>query len=137
MKNISYQELKQKYLSLVDENRSLRARIRELESGKGSISREHLIREPINPDPGRGTDISPNARIIPGQIRINHYAAPDQKSTLFMSLFKGRTDLYVKNGRTKKENPGSVRFASMNGGPGSATNPGVNVLSAAINPTRL
>ncbi|PIE63325.1 MAG: hypothetical protein CSA25_01030 [Desulfobacter postgatei] len=102
MKNISYQELKQKYLSLVDENRSLRARIRELESGKGSISREHLIREPINPDPGRGTDISPNARIIPGQIRM-----------------------------------GSVRFASMNGGPGSATNPGVNVLSAAINPTRL
>ena len=103
-----YNELKRKYIALLEENEILKAKIRELAPKSETIfshhkpakSRETLFQEPEKPasTPKSGAVISEKkyARIV------NRYSQNHEKVDLFMSLFKGRTDVYAKKWKSKK-----------------------------------
>jgi hypothetical protein len=86
MNDLSFQELKEKYAVLAEENKSLKARIVELESALRLTHLSHLAPQPDpTPDPfapGASMDISADIADKP----VNHYSPIGDKVALFMSL---------------------------------------------------
>ena len=89
-----YDELEKKYKALLEENKCLKAKIQEIETNAefviphhGTVqSREALFQEPQ----------------VPNDKPVSLYSESDEKIALFMSLFKGRTDVYAKKWQNKK-----------------------------------
>lgn len=106
MKDLSFQKLKDKYAVLAEENKSLKARIVELESTLGLTHPAHI---PPNPEttsdpcaPSASIDISGDGANKP----VNHYSPISDKVALFTSLFSGRSDVYAKKWISKKGKSG-------------------------------
>ena len=103
-----YNELKRKYDVLLEENKTLKAKIRELESGSENLTSRHkpaqssttLSKEfkitSSNPKSDVAKPSEKNAGLI------TRYSQNNEKINLFMSLFKGRTDVYAKKWQSKK-----------------------------------
>ena len=108
--NISYDELKRKYEALLEENKRLKLKLQEFESkAKADISpqedvqqREALFQKleqhPSNHPPEAACcDYSFNDRGL-----VSRYSGNDEKIALFVSLFRGRTDVYAKKWHSQK-----------------------------------
>lgn len=109
MSDDRYDNLKKKYDALLEENEDLKAKIRKFESQQDS---------PISPkaSPVQNTQsklidkldfdlksiASPANNIICGDNSVNQFSPINEKNLLFMSLFKGRNDVYAKKWENKK-----------------------------------
>ena len=106
MKDLSFQELKDKCAVLSEENKSLKAKILALESALRLTHLSHLAPQPDpTPDPcapGASIDISADIADKP----VNHYSPIGDKVALFMSLFSGRSDVYAQKWHSKKGKSG-------------------------------
>ncbi len=103
-----YDELKRKYDILLEENKVLKAKIRELEPKSETIiphhrpakSGETLFQEPkipaLSQKFGKAVFTENNINVV------TKYSHNTEKIDLFMSLFKGRTDVYAKKWKSKK-----------------------------------
>ena len=87
---------------LESENRLLRAEIKRLKEGFDlpleQIAPEETISEPVHWDEKEEIPIADSF--------INKYSSPEEKIALFMSLFRGRTDVYAKRCYSKKRQCG-------------------------------
>ncbi len=122
MNDFSYDKLYKKYQALREENNQLKSKIKELENLSVSFksplktlqTQEELFKEtpqndPEN-DPNKDQDkpLEKNlleARTDPDIVSrkvINQYSPKEDKIALFMSLFKGRSDVYAKRWQNKK-----------------------------------
>lgn len=109
MSDDRYNTLKKKYSELLEENESLRAKIRELESQQNtSISlkaeppkKENLKQKHQFDFCQKSVDSSENNE-IGSESTINQYSSINEKISLFMSLFRGRNDVYAKKWQNKK-----------------------------------
>ena len=110
MNDDRYNNLKKKYDALLEENEYLKAKIRKLESQQNLISICHEI-SPIQDtlfqqkselvSDQKSDDIS-TIDIRCGDKSVNQYSPTNEKVSLFMSLFKGRKDVYAKKWQNKK-----------------------------------
>jgi len=114
MKISKYDELKIKYEALLKENKCLKAKIQEFESSSKVIiphdearqSMETLFQELKKPVSKQKSDTTtlrdnfPNDK--PVTHRITRCSQNYEKIALFMSLFKGRADVYAKKWQNKK-----------------------------------
>jgi len=125
MKDLSYLELKNTYESLAEENKSLKARIVELESALHLIHPSHLVHHTDQaPDPcapGQRRDNSVDGEDTP----VNHYSPIGAKVALFMSLFNGRSDVYAQKWRSKKGKSGYSPVCRNEWQPGVCNRPRV------------
>jgi superfamily II DNA or RNA helicase len=114
MNNLKYDELYKKYLNLLEENRCLKAKIKEFEA-ESNVFESHpktfqtqnsLFEETWETEP----DKLPKEGVIETDSfcgkSVNHYSIKDDKIALFMSLFKGRSDVYAKKWQNKKGQSG-------------------------------
>lgn len=113
MNQFKYDELYQKYLTLLEENACLKAKLKQIEPESGSFTlpekyqTQELMFEKaqkLEPDNQLQEDL-----ILPDFIctkPIHHYSAKTDKIELFMSLFKGRNDVYAKRWENKKGQSG-------------------------------
>jgi len=107
-----YDELKRKYTTLLEENKALKAKIRELETKSETTishhkpvhSRETLFKEPETPASNQKSDAEVSTENNANA--VTHYSQNHEKIDLFMSLFKGRTDVYAKKWQSKKGSSG-------------------------------
>lgn len=114
MHNFNYNELYEKYLKLIKENRYLKARIKELEAGRHfteSHPKSFQTQDPLFKDPDKnktGEKIEDELFAIDSlcEKAVNNYASTEKKITLFMTLFKGRSDVYAKRWENKKGQSG-------------------------------
>lgn len=94
-------------------------RISELESQNFALRAENKkLREalglPVENEPSEKPVIESvlfpekeeNNEILPPLFGVNKYSAPEEKIELFMSLFRGRTDIYAKRNYSKKHESG-------------------------------
>ncbi len=91
MTHLTYQQLLKKYNSLLEENKKLKAKLKTHQSSNNF------------------TSSSKSATIINEQnisTSINKHSSRDEKIKLFMSLFKGRDDVYAKRWTNKKKQSG-------------------------------
>jgi superfamily II DNA or RNA helicase len=114
MTHFKYDELYQKYLNLLEENTCLKAKIKELEAEPNSFeshpktfqTQESLFQETWE----TGSDKQLKEEIIEvdsfSDKSVNHYSVKDDKINLFMSLFKGRSDVFAKRWQNKKGQSG-------------------------------
>jgi len=104
MTHFKYDELYQKYLNLLEENTCLKAKIKELEAEPNTFkfhSKPFQTQELFFKEP---SEIKPDNRVKKEPIEtgsvwgksVNHYSVKEDKIALFMSLFKGRSDVYAK-----------------------------------------
>jgi hypothetical protein len=110
MNDDRYDKLKNKYDALLEENEYLKAKIRKLESQQNLISTCHEI-SPIQDtlfqqknelvSDQKSAGIS-TIDILCGDKSVNQYSPTNEKISLFMSLFKGRNDVYAKKWQNKK-----------------------------------
>ncbi len=114
MNHLRYDELYQKYLSLLEENACLKAKLKQIEAAPGSLNifpenhsnQDVLSETALNQEPFN--EIRENF-IRPDFIctkPVHHYSATTDKISLFMSLFKGRKDVYAKRWENKKGQTG-------------------------------
>ncbi len=103
----AYDDLKKKYEELLHENQRLKARIREMELSCQTVTHPHepaeaLLKEPekpiANPKSGTPTLIVMDRSAKP----VNQYSGNYAKIVLFMSLFRGRDDVYAKKWQNQK-----------------------------------
>jgi hypothetical protein len=126
MNDFNYDELYKKYQALLEENNRLRQKIEELEAASNSVkscqktpqTQEVLFNEtrqnaPINASNNTPykplekdlSDIDVESSTISSK-SINQYSPKEDKIALFMSLFKGRSDVYAKRWQNKKGKSG-------------------------------
>ena len=110
----NYDELKKKFEALLEENNCLKAKIRKLEADAKAVIPLHesarpgetLFQEPKEPESSRksiATDLNDTSCTNkPVACRITMHSQNHEKIALFMSLFKGRTDVYAKKWKNKK-----------------------------------
>ncbi len=110
----NYDELKKKFEALLEENNGLKAKIRKLEAEAKAVIPLHesvrpgetLFQEPKEPESSRksiATDLNDTSCTNkPVACRISMHSQNHEKIALFMSLFKGRTDVYAKKWKNKK-----------------------------------
>ena len=91
LKRIS--ELEVQNLALIADNERLRS---TLGLPLKDVIPQHTIAEPVNPNEKEGNETQPIINYI------NKYSSPDEKIELFMSLFRGRMDVYAKRCYSKK-----------------------------------
>lgn len=110
MKTNKYDELKIKYEVLLKENKYLKAKIREFESNSEVViahpepvqSRETLFQAPKEPVSKQISDTITLNDNFPNDKPVTRCSQNHEKITLFMSLFKGRKDVYAKKWQNKK-----------------------------------
>ncbi len=109
MSDDKYNNLKKKFDKLLAENEYLRAKIRKLEFQQNSTTsfkecptqnKQQKQRDVFDFDLKSVTS-SENIEIF-GDHPINRYSPTNEKISLFMSLFKGRKDVYAKKWQNKK-----------------------------------
>ncbi|ACN13503.1 putative DNA helicase (D10 protein) [Desulforapulum autotrophicum HRM2] len=104
-----YNSLKKKYDELLEENEYLRAKIRKLESHPNPAS--YIKTSPVQSTQSEqqngfhpelnSVDILINNAADDTSL-INNFSSINEKIILFMSLFKGRNDVYAKKWQNKK-----------------------------------
>lgn len=102
MKKVTeYDELKRKYDALLKENKCLKARLRELteKSANHIPLQQHLLA--FTKTSNMNLDIECTDIRFINQKSITKYSPGHEKIVLFMSLFKGRTDVYAKKWHNK------------------------------------
>jgi len=114
MNDSVYRELKQNYQELLEENRILKSRIRELEDKLKDRTADglSLSEQPISSFGSDKKQSDPIVENRKGKTKTECDDAIDQRSDyrkkigLFMSLFKGRRDVYAKRWVNKKGGAG-------------------------------
>jgi superfamily II DNA or RNA helicase len=107
MKKISYKELYRRYQALLEENTKLRAEINMLELNSGILQAESTLAEDLSFEEasiGLCENVSKIESIeteTEGK-PLNNFSDTKNKIILFMSLFKGREDVYAKRWQNKK-----------------------------------
>ncbi len=118
MNNFKYDELYKKYQGLLEENNRLKSKIKELEAASDSVksrpntiqTQEVLSKEPRQNDPDNDPnkpiekdllEISTDPDVVSSK-SINQFSPKEDKIALFMSLFKGRSDVYARRWQNKK-----------------------------------
>jgi len=109
MTDDKYNSLKRKYDELLEENEHLRAKIRKLESQlnpAGCIKTSPVQNTQSKQQNGfhleqNSADILTN-NVADSTSIINNFSSINEKIFLFMSLFKGRNDVYAKKWQNKK-----------------------------------
>ena len=107
MGKISYKELHRKYEVLVEENAKLKAKINMLESNNETLQHESTFTDELL---FAKTSIDlienePKIESIKTKTEVNHFnnlSDKKNKIILFMSLFKGREDVYAKRWENRK-----------------------------------
>ena len=104
-----YNSLKKKYDELLEENEYLRTKIRKLESQpnptislKTSPSQSTQSKQQNDVHSELNSVAIPTNNITDVTSLINNFSPTDEKIFLFMSLFKGRNDVYAKKWQNKK-----------------------------------
>jgi superfamily II DNA or RNA helicase len=105
-----YDELEKKYKALLEENKCLKAKIQEIETTSefgiphhGTVQpRESLFQEPQEPISNQKSGEADLDGNFSNDKSVTRYSENDEKIALFMSLFKGRTDVYAKKWQNKK-----------------------------------
>ena len=104
-----YNSLKKKYDELLEENEHLRAKIRKLESQPNPAS--HIKTNLVQSTQSKQKDAfdfeqesvdSSERSEIHNERAVNQYSPINEKILLFMSLFKGRNDVYARKWQNKK-----------------------------------
>jgi len=106
----NYDELKKKYEALIEENKCLKAKIRKLEANSEVVIPHHEpvqprktlfqnLKEPESSRQSVATTLNDNSC---NNILVTRHSQNHEKIALFMSLFKGRTDVYAKKWQNKK-----------------------------------
>ncbi len=90
-------ELESQNIALVAENQRLRKALGLLPA---DIVAEQSITEPAGSNRDGDDEMPASGK------RINKYSSPEEKIGLFLSLFRGRTDVYAKRGYSKKHESG-------------------------------
>lgn len=93
---MNYHELFEEYQKLLEENRNLKAENEEY---------RRLLGLPIPIACLDNSENNPPVPLIPS-ISINNHSSPEDKIKLFMSLFKGRDDVYAKRWQGKEGKSG-------------------------------
>jgi len=114
MNNFKYDELYKKHQDLLEENRYLKAKIRELEAEPHSFeshpetfqAQELPFKETYKDKSNNLIEEDPTETVAVSEKAINRYSTKEDKITLFMSLFKGRSDVYAKRWQNKKGESG-------------------------------
>ncbi|MCF6249581.1 MAG: DEAD/DEAH box helicase family protein, partial [Desulfobacula sp.] len=110
MKTSKYDELKIKYEALLEENKCLKAKIREFKSNfkviiphdKARQPMETLFQElegPISKQQSDTTTLNDN---FPNDKPVTRRSQNHEKIAFFMSLFRGRKEVYAKKWQNKK-----------------------------------
>jgi len=110
MKNLPYDELKRKYVNLLEENRKLKARLRDITNNSVKTISHHssvqenetLFSQAENTTFNLNSDAEFSKNITKVTCPVTKYSQSNEKIALFMSLFTGRTDVYAKKWRNKK-----------------------------------
>jgi len=87
-----------KIQALTDENRKLKRRIQKLEAALKATERDDNIQEQVREAPVKSQSYdrpSRGAETKSGSV-IDKYASPAEKIELYLSLFKGRSDVYAE-----------------------------------------
>lgn len=124
-----YDELKRKYDALLEENKALKAKIRDLKSKSEIIIphhksiqfRETLFQEPKKPVPSQKSGAAASAKN--SARTVTRHSQNDEKIDLFMSMFKGRTDVYAKKWKSKKGTSGYSPVCLNEWAPGICNKP--------------
>lgn len=103
-----YDELKRKYDALLEENKALKVKIRELAPKSENIislhkpvqSGETVCKHLKNLASNPKSDAAVSGGTYAGL--VSRFSQNDQKIDLFMSLFRGRSDVYAKKWQSKK-----------------------------------
>ncbi len=109
MNNLKYDELYKKYKDLIEENKILKAKIKALEASSSlseSYSETLQSQFLIN----KVSDKCPEDELVqtgsaPDKA-VNNYSSTKVKIALFVSLFKGRDDVYARRWQNKKGQSG-------------------------------
>jgi len=107
-----YDELKRKFNILLEENKALKARIRELKSESEIIVYDHKIvqsRETLFQELKEPLTSPKSVAAVSAKDNINavtRYSQNNEKIDLIVSLFKGRHDVYAKKWKSKKGTSG-------------------------------
>ena len=131
MNNSGYDELNKKYQDLLEENRYLKARIKKLEAEHHSLEshpkafqdQELSFKDTCEDEPDNRTE---KGLMETGSIfgrAVNKYSPKEDKITLFMSLFRGRRDLYAKRWQNKKGQSGYSPVCLNEWSPGVCNKP--------------
>ena len=114
MTAITFNELQKKYQDLLKENRLLKTRVKELELELKSIVPQNPslpsdvslhTETDINPPNSSQTEIirlTDEIEAATGITPVNQFSDSKLKIALFMSLFRGRRDVYAKRWVSKK-----------------------------------
>jgi len=137
MNPLEYDELYQKYLTLIEENACLKAKLKQMEAEPGPLN--------IFPENHSNQDILSESalnhrhfnEIREDSIRpdfictkpVHHYSATTDKILLFMSLFKGRNDVYAKRWENKKGQSGYSPVCMNEWKPGICNKPRIKCFS--------
>jgi len=109
MNKLNYNELKIKYDILIKENRKLKNQIRNLEKDKPDsalCSDTYPPQESLFGQPGKAMLDPESAKINSNTKSINNSSSNKEKIAFFMSLFKGRNDVYAKKWESKLKKTG-------------------------------
>jgi len=110
MSDNRYDKLEKKYNALLEENEYLRAKIRKLESKQDSIfpiqkpalSQKSLFQEAEGQILDQKSDTASPSDVSSGGKSIHQYSLTNEKISLFISLFKGRSGVYARKWQNKK-----------------------------------
>ncbi len=114
MNHFKYDELYQKYLSLLEENACLKAKLKTIEAEPSSFNtlpdtyqaQELLFEKTRKPESDNQVQ-EDLIGIEPLCVKpVHHYSGKEDKIELFMSLFKGRNDVYAKRWENRKGQSG-------------------------------
>ncbi len=109
MSDDRYDNLKRKYDELQKENEYLREKIQKLES-KQKVTTSLKVKSVQNTQLKQKEECDPNLKSADTPTNnvnccagpINKYSPINEKVSLFISLFKGRSDVYAKKWQNKK-----------------------------------
>ena len=110
MDTYKYEELKRKYEALLQENEYLKAKIREIESKSGFVHLGHEsghTRQTCSQNleecaSSQQSGAKASDDNFDNEHALTKYSQDHEKISLFMSLFKGRTDVYAKKWQGRK-----------------------------------
>jgi len=131
MKPMDYNELYKKYQALLIENKKLKANIAELErtfdkpepDAQTSLAHQLSFAEPIEYPKSLASNKNLFMDTASSEKRVYKNSSKEEKIALFMSLFKGRNDVYAQRWQNKKGQSGYSPVCSNEWIPGVCKKP--------------